>query len=138
MTPLRAGALLAALALAVGAESAWAAFGATVQTTGTSLSAYVVPAPTGIHCTGLSSPTSSSISWSAVAPPPGDSVVYAVTAPGGSTTTTAVTSYALPPVTLTPGQYAVRAQISSGWRSAPVTITVSLAALGLLYLCSTP
>jgi len=60
-----------------------------------------------------------------------------MTAPGGRQTTTATPSYDLPLATL-PGQYAVRTQISSGWRSPAATITVSLTALCLLYLCSTP
>jgi hypothetical protein len=54
--------------------------------------------------------------WDAVTPPPGDTIAYVVTQPGGAETTTS----------------------SSGWRSQATTITVSLGALGLLYLCSTP
>jgi hypothetical protein len=51
-------------------------------------------------------------------------------------TTTSAAFYQLPAVSL-PGQYAVQAQISSGWRSSATTITVSLGALGL-YVCRTP
>jgi hypothetical protein len=76
--------------------------------------------------------------WDAVTPPSGDTIVYVVTPPGGRATTTSATSFQLPTISLTSGQYAVRAQISSGWQSQAATITVSLGALGLLYLCSTP
>ena len=137
----RVGRMLVALAAAAFAPwpaAAWAAFAATVAASGATLATYTVPTPTGIACRGLVSLTSSQIVWTAVAPPPGDSVVYVVTAPGGRQTTTAAASYNLPAATLTPGQYAVQAQISSGWRSVATTITVSLGALGLLYLCSTP
>ncbi len=129
---------LAAAAFAPWPAAAWAAFAASVAASGATLATYTVPTPAGIACRGLASPTSSQIVWTAVAPPPGDSIVYVVTAPGGSQTTTAAASYDLPAATLTPGQYAVQAQISSGWRSAATTITVSLTVLGLLYLCSTP
>ena len=61
-----------------------------------------------------------------------------MTLPAGTTTTTAATSYQLPALTLTPGQYALRTQISSGWRSQAATITVGLNVLGILYTCSTP
>jgi hypothetical protein len=133
-----AGALLAAVGLvAAVAATALGAFGASVQASGTSLAAYTVPVPANIRCGGLSSLLTSKLAWDAVAPRPGDAVVYVVTAPGGRQTTTAATSYDLPAVTL-PGQYTVQAQISSGWRSTVTTITVSLTALGLLYLCSTP
>lgn len=133
-----AGALLAAVALvAAAAATALGAFAASVQTSGTSLAAYTVPVPANIRCSGLSSLLTSKLAWDAVAPRPGDAIVYVVTAPGGRQTTTAATTYDLPAVTL-PGQYAVQAQISSGWRSTTTTITVSLTALGLLYLCSTP
>ena len=128
---------LAALTAASLPAAALGAFSASAQTSGTSLATYVVPAPSGLACSGLASLTTSRIVWSAVTPPAGDAIAYVVTAPGGRQTTTAATSYDLPAVTL-PGQYAVQAQISSGWRSSPVTITVSLTALGLLYLCSTP
>ncbi|HZV72167.1 MAG TPA: hypothetical protein VFF79_00475 [Conexibacter sp.] len=141
---MRRRALAAAVAAAAlgtspwAAPAAWAAFAATVTTSGTSLAAYTVPTPGNIRCSGLTSLASSRILWDAVAPPAGDTIVYAVTLPSGGTTTTSATFYQLPAVTLMPGQYAVQAQISSGWRSAATTITVSLGALGLLYLCRTP
>jgi hypothetical protein len=129
----------AASALALGgATCAVAAFVANVQGSGTSLAAYTVPAPTGIACAGLSLQSTSRLTWNAVAPRAGDSVVYAVTVPAGTTTTTAATTYQLPAVALSPGQYAVRTQISSGWRSQPATITVGLNLLGILYTCSVP
>lgn len=129
------GVLLAALALvAAAAATALGAFGASVQT---SLAAYTVPVPPNLRCSGLSSLLTSKLAWDGVAPRPDDSVAYVVTAPGGRQTTTAATTYDLPAVTL-PGQYAVQTQIASGWRSTATTITVSLTALGLLYLCSTP
>jgi hypothetical protein len=81
---------------------------------------------------------SSRIVWDPVAPPAGQSVSYVVTEPDGDVVTTSGTSHQLPPVTLLPGLYGVQTQISSGWRSQPATITASLTALGLLYLCSTP
>jgi hypothetical protein len=136
----RAGRLLVALSaltLASLPAAAMGAFAGSVQATGATLSTYAVPTPTGLACSGLASLTTSRIVWNAVTPPAGDSVVYVVTAPGGRQTTTATASYDLPIATL-PGQYAVRTQISSGWQSPSATITVSLAALGLLYLCSTP
>ncbi|HEU4701274.1 MAG TPA: hypothetical protein VFS37_02240 [Conexibacter sp.] len=128
------GALVAAALLAPAA--AWAAFGASVSATST-LATYAVPAPSGLACRGLASLATSQVVWSAVTPPAGDTVAYVVTAPGGRQTTTSATSYSLPVATL-PGQYAVQTQISSGWRSPAATITVTLTALGLLYLCSTP
>ena len=132
----RAGRLctaLAAAALAPLPTAALAAFGASVQAGGT-LATYAVPAPTGLACRGLTSLTTSRIVWNAVTPPAGSSVAYVVTAPGGRQTTTSATSYDLPGATL-PGQYAVQTQIPSGWRSPTSTITVTLTALGLLYLC---
>lgn len=128
----------ATLALAPWPEIARGAFAAVVGTSGSGFHSYTVPVPTGLRCGGLSTPATSKILWDAVAPPAGQTVNYLVTAPGGSTTTTAATSFNLPPVTLVSGQYAVRAQISSGWSSAPTTITVGLTVLGLLYTCSTP
>jgi len=135
----RAGRLLAPLAAvtALAPAAALAAFGAGVSASGTTLATYAVPTPSGLACRGLASLATSQIVWNAVTPPPGTSVAYVVTAPGGRQTTTAATSYPLPVATL-PGQYGVQAQISSGWRSPAATITVSLTALGLLYLCSTP
>lgn len=119
------------------AAIAVAAFGASVSATGAALSTYAVPTPGGLACRGLGSLTTSRIVWNAAAPPPSGSVSYVVTAPGGRQTTTSATSYDLPVATL-PGQYAVQAQLPSGWHSQTATITVSLTALGLLYLCSTP
>ncbi len=134
-----AAAASAALALAPWAapSSAWAAFGAGVQTNATGFVSYTVPTPTGIRCSGLGSLGSSTINWNAVAPPPGNTIAYVVSAPGGAQTTTAATSYQLPPVSLTTGQYKVQAKISSGWLSQPATITVGLTVL-VLYTCSTP
>lgn len=117
---------------------AWAAFAAVVGTSGSSFSSLTVAPPANLRCGGLSAPLTSKILWDAVAPPAGQTVDYVVTAPGGGTTTTAATSWNLPPATLIPGQYAVRTQISSGWQSAPATITVGLTVLGLLYTCSVP
>ena len=136
---IRRGRLVGALSVAtlLAPAAAWAAFGASVSATGVALATYVVPAPSGLACRGLASLTTSQIVWNAVAPPAGNTVSYVVTAPGGRQTTTSATSYSLPVATL-PGQYAVQTQISSGWRSPAATITVSLSALGLLYLCSTP
>jgi hypothetical protein len=132
-------AALASAALALGpcAAPAWAAFAAGVQTSGTSFATYTVPSPTGIHCSGLGALGTSTIVWNAVTPPSGDTIAYVVTAPGGGTTTTSATSYQLPAVTLTTGQYRVQARISSGWLSQPATITVGLTVL-VLYTCSTP
>ncbi|HEX7290136.1 MAG TPA: hypothetical protein VF250_03325 [Conexibacter sp.] len=134
----RAGRLLVALGAAsvLAPAAAWAAFSRSVSATG-SLASYAVPAPAGLACRGLASLATSQIVWNAAAAPAGNTVAYVVTAPGGRQTTTAATSYSLPTATL-PGQYAVQTQISSGWRSPAATITVSLTALGLLYLCSTP
>lgn len=135
----RAGRVCAALATAALSPlpaAAWAAFGASVQAGG-ALATYAVPAPTGLACRGLTSLATSRIVWSAVTPPPSGAVAYVVTAPGGRQTTTAATSYDLPVATL-PGQYAVQAQVGGSWRSPASTITVTLTALGLLYLCSTP
>lgn len=129
---LAAGALAAALPALAGA-----AFLAAVATTGSSFAAYTVSIPTGIRCSGLTSLVTSRILWNAVAPPAGQSTDYVVTAPSGSTTTTASTSYTLPALTLMPGQYAVQSRISSGWRSQPTTITVGLGIIGL-YTCSVP
>lgn len=128
----------ATLALTPWPGVAWGAFAAVVGTSGSSFDSYTVPVPTGLRCGGLSTPATSRILWDAVAPPAGQTINYLVTTPSGSTTTTAATSFNLPPVTLTSGQYAVRAQISSGWSSAPTTITIGLTVLGLLYTCSTP
>jgi hypothetical protein len=127
----------AALALAPWGAPAWAAFASGVQTSATSFASYTVPSPTGIRCSGLGALGTSSINWNAVTPPPGNTIAYVVTAPGGGTTTTSATSYQLPAVSLTTGQYKVQARISSGWLSLPATITVGLTVL-LLYTCSTP
>ena len=129
--------VLGALTLSPWPTVAGAAFGASVSATGGSLATYTVPTPSGLACRGLTSLSTSRIVWNAVTPPAGNSVRYVVTAPGGRQTTTATPGYDLPLATL-PGQYAVRTQISSGWSSPSATITVSLTALGLLYLCSTP
>ena len=118
--------------------AAWAAFAASVTTTGTSFASYTVPTPGNVRCSGLTSPTSSRVLWDAVAPPVGQTIAYVVTQPDGRQATTAATFFQLPAVTLTAGQYAIQAQISSGWLSQPTTITVSLGVLGLLYLCRTP
>lgn len=131
-------AIVATMALAPCAQSAVASFVAGVQADGAQLAAYVVPTPTGIRCTGLSSLLTSKIAWDAVAPPAGQSIDYVVAKPGGDTVETSATTYTLPPVTLLPGQYAVRARIAAGWVSQPATITVTLGALGLLYLCRAP
>jgi hypothetical protein len=128
---------LAALTLSPWPAVAIAGFGASVSASGAALATYAVPVPTGLACRGLVSLTTSRIVWNAVAPPPSGGVAYVVTAPGGRQTTTSATSYDLPVATL-PGQYAVRAQLPSGWHSQSATITVSLTAFGLLYLCSTP
>lgn len=127
------GALLAATA-APGAV-AWAAFGSTVAANA-SFATVAVPAPGGIHCVGLLQLSTSKIVWDAVLPPAGQTVDYVVTPPRGGATATTETFYQLSAITLTPGQYGVQARISSGWLSPPATITVSLGALGLLYLCS--
>lgn len=131
------GALVAAAVAAPGA-AAWAAFADGVAAGPASLATYTVPTPTGIRCAGLASLTSSRIAWDAVTPPPGDTVDYVVTLPRGGTAVASTPSYALPAITLVPGQYAVQARIGSGWLSQPTTITVSLTALGLLYLCRVP
>ncbi|MGB2710602.1 MAG: hypothetical protein WBC33_03735 [Conexibacter sp.] len=135
---LRRGSAAGAALLALLAAPAWGAFAATVQTTATSFGAYVVQVPGGIACSGLGSPLNSKLVWNAVPPPPGNSVDYVVTAPGGATSATAATNYQLPSVTLSPGQYSVQARISSGWLSQATTITVGLTVLGLFYTCSTP
>jgi hypothetical protein len=134
---MTARALATAGAVLVLATPALAAFGASVATSGTSFGAYAVQAPTGLRCAGLSSLTTSRIEWDAVAPPAGQTVDYLVTQPSGTTVATSATSHPLPVVTL-PGQWAVRARISSGWRSPAATVTVRLTALGLLYLCNVP
>jgi hypothetical protein len=120
------------------APAAWAAFLASVTTSGGGFATYAVPIPGNIRCSGLTSLSSSRILWDAVTPPAGDTMHYVVTQPGGATTTTSATFYQLPAVSLMPGQYAVRAQISSGWQSQAATITVGMNVLGLLYTCSTP
>lgn len=127
---------LVAVAAAPGAV-AWAAFGGVVSAGAASLATYTVPTPANVRCQGLTSLTSSRIVWDAVAPPAGQAVDYVVTLPGGRTTTTSATFHQLPLITL-PGQYAVQARIDSGWLSQPTTITVTLTALGLLYLCRAP
>lgn len=119
------------------APAAWAAFAATVGANASFVS-YTVPAPGNIRCSGLALLSSSRIVWDAVTPPAGDTVAYVVTDPSRRVTTTSATFYQLPAISLLTGQYAVQAQISSGWTSQPATITVGLTALGLLYLCSTP
>jgi hypothetical protein len=119
------------------APAAWAAF-ASVVGVNASFASYSVPTPDNIRCSGLTSLTSSRIAWDAVTPPAGDTIVYVVTDPSRRVTTTSATFHQLPTISLLTGQYAVQAQISSGWRSQPATITVALTALGLLYLCSTP
>lgn len=136
---MRRGALglVVAAAVLVPGALAWAAFAGAVAAGPASLTAYAVPAPAGLRCQGLDSLTTSRVAWDAVAPPPGETVDYVVTLPGGRTTTTNATYHPLPLITL-PGRYAVQARISSGWLSQPATITVTLTALGLLYLCSTP
>lgn len=129
--------LIVGVALTAGAGTAVAAFTKSVSATAT-LSAYTVPAPTGLACQGLLNLTSSRIVWNAVPPPAGQTVDYLVTVPAGTTTAVSTTFYQLPAIVLAPGQYAVRTRISSGWTSAPSTITVSLNTLGILYICSTP
>ncbi len=125
-------------AAAVPGAVAWAAFGSNV-TASAALATYTVPVPGNLRCSGLLQVSTSRIVWDAVTPPTGQTVDYVVTPPSGRATTTGgATSYQLPAVTLVPGRYAVRAQISSGWLSQPATITVTLGALGLLYLCSAP
>ncbi|HEX5147377.1 MAG TPA: hypothetical protein VFV85_10155 [Conexibacter sp.] len=119
------------------APAAWAAFTAAAGASAT-LASYSVPAPANIRCQGLTSLTSSRIVWDAVGPPTGNTVSYVVTPPGSRAVTTTQAFYQLPALSLTPGQYAVQTQISSGWLSPATTITVSLSALGILYLCSTP
>lgn len=131
-------ALLSAAALVgIPAAAALGAFGASVQTSGSAFDAYTVPTPANLRCTGLTSLTTSRLAWDAVTPPPGGSVAYLVTTPAARQTTTTATTYDLPTVTL-PGQYSVLTQISSGWQSPATTITVTLTAFGLLYLCRTP
>lgn len=134
----RAGsiAVVVALALAPWAATAAASFTAAVAATGGPLATYTVPPPTGLACRGLLSLSSSRIVWNPVTPPPGQSVRYAVTEPDGDVVTTTATSHPLPILVLLPGVYQVQAEISSGWRSAPASIRVSLNALGLLYVCS--
>ncbi len=135
MTRRTLGAVVALAAAAPGA-AAWAAFGSGVAAGPASLATYTVPAPANLRCAGLASLTSSRLAWDAVVPPPGETVDYVVTLPGGRTTTTSAAFHQLPVVTL-PGQYAVQARVA-GWLSQPTTITVTLTALGLLYLCRVP
>jgi hypothetical protein len=138
LVSVRRSVALATLLLAIATSAAWAAFADTVGISGSSFSTYTVPPPTNLACTGLSAPLQSKITWTAVSPLPGDTVVYVVTTPTGTSSTTAVTEYALPAVTLQTGQYSVQTRISSGWTSSAATITVGLGFLGLVYTCSTP
>lgn len=130
------GLAVAAAATAPGAL-AWAAFSAGDEASA-SFGAYAVPAPANVRCSGLLQLSTSTIVWDAVAPPSGETVDYVVTPPGRSAVTTSETSFQLPAISLLAGQYAIQARLSSGWLSQPSTITVTLTALGLLYLCSTP
>jgi hypothetical protein len=127
---------LVAAAAAPGAV-AWAAFGSGVSANA-SFATYTVAVPGNLRCTGLLQLSTSRIVWDAVPPPAGQTVDYVVTPPDGRSTTTSATFHQLPAITLVPGRYAVQARISSGWLSQPATITVTLGALGLLYLCSAP
>lgn len=104
---------------------------------GATLATYTVPVPQGIGCAGLGSLANPRITWNAVTPLAGDSVVYVVTPPSGAPTVTATPSYRLPVGPTVPGQYRVQARISSGWLSQVTTITATVGARGL-YACTTP
>lgn len=137
---MRGRALAVALATvaAVPSGAALAAFGASV-TASSDFATYTVSPPASLRCTGLLQLSTSRITWDAVAPPAGQTVDYLVTPPSGRATSTGGAAFwQLPAVTLLPGRYAVQTAISSGWQSQPATITVTLGALGLLYLCSAP
>jgi hypothetical protein len=105
------------------AAPAVAAFVASVAAQA-SFSAYTVPVPPNLRCTG-STLLNGSIAWSAVTPPTGATVSYVVTLPDGRTTATAQTRYALGILNLV-GVYRVQAVLSAGrWTSAPASINVT-------------
>jgi hypothetical protein len=131
----RALAVALAAVCTLGAGVALAAFVTSVQATGSSFATYAVPSPPNLRCTGLRSLLTSELTWDAVTPPPGHTVSYEVTQPDGRVIRTTNTFHPLPILSLLAGQYAVRTVIA-GWRSPPSTRNVTLAALGLLYLCS--
>lgn len=125
-----------AVLIAPWAATAAASFQKAVSAAGGPLSTYSVPTPTGLSCRGLLSLLTSRLVWNPVTPPAGQTVRYVVTQPNGIQVTTTDTSFSLPAIALLAGTYQVQADISSGWRSAPAAIRVTLNALGLLYICS--
>lgn len=96
-------------------------------------SAYTVPTPPGVRCSGLGILTGA-IVWTAVTPPPGNTVDYVITQPDARIVTTTGLSYTLPVLGLG-GQYRVQTRISSGWLSAPAVVNVTLGLLSI-YICS--
>lgn len=89
-----------------------------------SFSAYTVPVPPNLRCTGATL-LNGTITWQAVVPPTGTTVSYVVTLPDGRTATTTQTRYSLGILTLI-GTYRVQARISAGnWTSAPAAIVVT-------------
>lgn len=114
---LTAGVLLWAAAPAV------AAFVASVAAEA-SFSAYTVPVPPNLRCTGATL-LNGSITWQAVTPPAGTTVSYLVTLPDGRTVSTTQTRYSLGILTLV-GVYRVQAVLSAGsWTSALASINVT-------------
>lgn len=89
-----------------------------------SFSAYTVPVPPNLRCTGATL-LNGSITWQAVTPPSGTTVAYLVTLPDARVVRTTATRYSLGILTLI-GTYRVQAQISAGsWTSAPASIVVT-------------
>jgi hypothetical protein len=108
-----------------------AAFLAAVAATA-SFSAYTVPTPSNVRCSGLGL-LRGTIHWDAVTPPSGATVSYDVTQPDGRVVNSTATSYALPAVSLI-GTYTVRTRISAGnWTSAGSSRSVTNVAG--IYIC---
>jgi hypothetical protein len=108
-----------------------AAFLAAVAATA-SFSAYTVPTPANVRCSGLGL-LRGTITWSAVTPPSGATVSYDVTQPDGRVVNTTGTSYALPGISLI-GTYSVQTRLSAGgWRS--VASSRSVTNVAGIYIC---
>lgn len=115
------------------------AFGSFSSSTGTGsnqVTALTIPVPQSFQCAGIINLLSPRLVWDPVTVP-GGTVSYQVTDPNGVVTNTSSTQYALKTsLPLLFGDYHLRARVTAwGWTSGETTKSVTVNALGLLYVC---
>ncbi len=125
-----------ALLLTAIAGTAFGSFSSSTGSGANQVTALSIPVPQNFGCAGLLNLLNPRLVWDPVTVP-GGTVSYQVTDPNGGVTNTASTQYALKnTLPLLFGDYRLRAQVTAwGWTSQETTKSVTVNALGLLYVC---